>query len=308
MVPVRSGLACLVALFLSACGDKGNSGDKLPLLPPDSSFAYTSPPAFTVTIPISPVVPTHAVYLTRFSIIPNLPAGLVLDPTTGVISGTPTQVSAATKYTVSVPDGTSTVTATLVISVNPLPTGVIPGTPTAVSPRHTYRLTATNAAGADTFDLDIEANSPLGIDLGIAAMDRTCDPAGPCTVEGALAGTTVVIREQTGWNTYSSVDGALIAHLDVAPDFASAWTLANDGSYLLFAGTDGVQAITPQGLMLFMRAGNYLTAAQGSSYFAGWFPDLSKTQPLDAQFSGLGAVTGDYVWFVSGSTLRVEAR
>ena len=124
MVPVRSGSLCLMALLLSACGDKGASGDKLPLLPPDSSFGYTSPPAFTVTIPISPIVPTHAVYLTHFSIIPNLPAGLVLDPVTGVISGTPTQISATTTYTVSVPDGTSTVTATLVITVNPLPAAI----------------------------------------------------------------------------------------------------------------------------------------------------------------------------------------
>src|SRR6185503_13715568 len=124
VVPVRSGLACLMALFLSACGDKGASGDKLPLLPPDSSFSYTSPPAFTVTIPISPIVPTHNVSLTNFTIIPNLPAGLVLDPATGVISGTPTQASATTTYTVSVPDGTVAVTATLVLTVNPLPLNI----------------------------------------------------------------------------------------------------------------------------------------------------------------------------------------
>jgi len=124
MVPVRSGSACLIALFLSACGGSSGSGDKLPLLPPDSSLGYTSPPPFTVTIPISPIVPTRAVYLTNFTIIPNLPSGLVLDPTTGVISGTPTQVSATTRYTVSVPDGTVAVTATLVITVNPLPLNI----------------------------------------------------------------------------------------------------------------------------------------------------------------------------------------
>ena len=154
MVSIRSGSAFLMALFLTACG---GSGGKLPLLPPDSSLNYASPPAFTVTIPISPIVPTHNVYLTNFSIIPNLPAGLVLDPATGVISGTPMQIAATTTYTVSVPDGTSAVTATLVITVNPLPA--------AVSPRPTSRLTSTNAGGADTLDLDIELTSPLVIDL-----------------------------------------------------------------------------------------------------------------------------------------------
>ena len=88
----------------------------------------------------------------------------------------------------------------------------------------------------------------------IAPLNPTCSPIGLCTVEGALAGPTVVIRQRNGWNTYSSVDGTPIAHLDIAPGFATAWTLAIDGSYLLFAGTEGVQAITPQGMTLFTRA------------------------------------------------------
>ena len=134
MVSIRSGSAFLMALFLTACG---GSDEKLPLLPADSSLNYTSPPAFTVTIPISPILPTHTVYLTNFSIIPNLPAGLVLDPATGVISGTPTQIAATTTYTVSVPDGTSVVTATLDITVNPLPA--------AVSRARTIRSTRTSS-------------------------------------------------------------------------------------------------------------------------------------------------------------------
>ena len=236
-----------MALFLSACGGSGPSGDKLPLLPPDSSFSYISPPALTVAVPIAPIVPTHNVYLTNFSILPNLPAGLVLDPATGVISGTPTQVSETTRYTVSVPDGTSAVTATLVITVNPPPSNVHTGGVIGSRLRASLWNATTGAL--------------------IATMNRTCSPTGPCTVEGALIGPTVVMRQRNGWNTYYSLDGALIAHLDIAPGFATTWTPGIDGSYLLFAGTEGVQAITPE-----------------------------------------GAVAGDYVWFVPGSTLRVEAR
>ena len=278
MVSVRAGSACLMALFLIACG---GSGGELPLLPPDASLTYNSPPPFTVTMPISPIVPSHNVYLTNFSIVPELPAGLTLDSATGVISGTPTQASQTTRYTVSAPDGNVALTATLVITVNPLPAGV--------------RL--------------------LSLDTGtvIAPPDQTCRATGPCTVDGALAGPTVVIRHQTGWNTYSSVDGALIAHLEVAPGFATAWTLATDGSYLLFAGAEGVQAITPQGMTLFTLAGDYLTPAQGSPDFGNTLFDTSTGDAVrirrePAELSRSGAVTGDYVWFVPGSTLQGNRR
>ena len=162
----------------------------------------------------------------------------------------------------------------------------------------------------------------------IAPLNRTCSPTGLCTVEGALAGPTVVIRQRNGWNTYSSVDGALIAHLDIAPGFATAWTLAIDGSYLLFAGTEGVQAITPQGMTLFTRAGDYLTAAQGSSYFAGPNEVRVANGPAGAQVieniavpSGAATTSPAYVgnfagWFLdgekflstAGNTVRVYSR
>jgi hypothetical protein len=249
MISVRSGLACLMGLFLNACG---GDGGKLPLLPPDSSLNYTPPPPFTVSVPISPIVPTKTQYLTNFSIVPTLPAGLVLDSATGVISGTPTQVAATTTYTVSVPDGNSAITATLVITVNPLPSN-------GSAPRAVHTVLAFEKIVLDgTTNRVLSLDTRLGAGLWdattgtlIAPLNQTCRPAGQCTLDGALAGPTVVIRQQTGWNTYSSVDGAPIAHLDVAPGFATAWTLASDGSYLVFSGTEGVQAITPQGMTLF---------------------------------------------------------
>ncbi|TFF34631.1 DUF6443 domain-containing protein, partial [Mucilaginibacter psychrotolerans] len=52
-----------------------------------------------------------------FTISPQLPAGLVLDGNTGVISGTPTVVSPATNYTITAYSATGSATVTLSIAV-----------------------------------------------------------------------------------------------------------------------------------------------------------------------------------------------
>lgn len=52
-----------------------------------------------------------------FTITPALPAGLVLNSTTGVISGTPTAVSPTATHTLIGTDGTNTATASVTVSV-----------------------------------------------------------------------------------------------------------------------------------------------------------------------------------------------
>ncbi|MDB6151540.1 MAG: pknD 4, partial [Chthoniobacter sp.] len=61
-----------------------------------------NPVTYGVNVAISPNSPVFSgATPTSFSISPALPAGLLLHPTTGVISGTPTAVSAQTNYTVT---------------------------------------------------------------------------------------------------------------------------------------------------------------------------------------------------------------
>ncbi len=64
--------------------------------------AITPTPAFTATGLTAPIT---------YSVSPDLPAGLTLDPATGVISGTPEAEQSLLTYTITASDGTFTATA-----------------------------------------------------------------------------------------------------------------------------------------------------------------------------------------------------
>ena len=68
-----------------------------------AGLAYTAGTAvYTVGTPIPPNSPTSTGgAVTAYSVSPDLPAGLSLDDDTGIISGTPTAVTATASYTVT---------------------------------------------------------------------------------------------------------------------------------------------------------------------------------------------------------------
>ena len=80
---------------------------------------------FTVGTTIQPMSPTiTGGAATGYSSSPALPAGLILDDVTGVISGTPTAVTANANYTIMASNLTGNATAILAISVNAAAAGV----------------------------------------------------------------------------------------------------------------------------------------------------------------------------------------
>ena len=91
---------------------------------PPLSIATTSLPPATVNVPYTgAVVAIGGVNPLTWSVTPNLPAGLTLNQTSGVISGTPTTATSATMFTFSVHDSAlptnQTAIVQLSLSVNP---------------------------------------------------------------------------------------------------------------------------------------------------------------------------------------------
>lgn len=91
---------------------------------PPSDLSYTpSSASGTVGTPISSLMPTVTGTVTSYSVSPALPFGLSLDTSSGVISGTPTAVSASASYTVTATNGTGSTTAAVTIEVAAAPVG-----------------------------------------------------------------------------------------------------------------------------------------------------------------------------------------
>lgn len=84
---------------------------------PPSNLSYADDvPTYGLNRVISPPdIPTVQGIVTFYSITPSLPAGIILDQTTGYILGTPTALSASKDYTISAhnPGGSSSTTITL---------------------------------------------------------------------------------------------------------------------------------------------------------------------------------------------------
>ncbi len=87
---------------------------------PPAKLRYSNNPAvYTVNAPIEVNVPSNSGgEPDRYAVSPALPAGLMLNPTSGAISGTPTAAAPASSYTITASNAFGSTTAALNITVD----------------------------------------------------------------------------------------------------------------------------------------------------------------------------------------------
>ena len=188
--------------------------------------------------------PTVAGPVTSYTIQPALPAGLSIDPTTGVISGTPTAASAQASYTVTASNSAGSTTAAVSITVLGAPSSFLD---LGFSfPVGSIRETA-NSVLALGFDgrwilWDYASGQVLASGYG----------GGPIDMAGSLA----VIQTSSTVGVYSADTGQQIFTVPGATWFE----LATDASYVCTGSASGLTVWSPSGSQEFTIAGNYSTA------------------------------------------------
>jgi len=169
---------------------------KVDLLPPAISYTPSSN-TYTVGIAISSLSPTIiAGTPTSYSINTALPAGLSFNTATGVISGTPTAVSATTTYTITASNAGGSGNTTVTIKcVNPPPPVIsyTPSTNVYTTGVAITSLTPANSGGAATGGYTISTLLPTGLSFN--------------TVTGVISGTPTVVSPITTYTITATNPG-----------------------------------------------------------------------------------------------------
>ena len=189
LVFVGLGLAC-------GCGGSSSSGPAQVAAPSNLTYQQTTIMA-TVGQAVSSDTPTITGAVTSFAASPALPAGLVLNNSTGVISGTPTAVAAQTVYTVTASNAGGSTSASLQITV----AAAIAPPSNLTYPQTTIAATVGEAIIPDTPTVNgtvtSYAVSPT-LPAGLALSNSTGTISGTPTVVAAQATFTVTASNSAG--------------------------------------------------------------------------------------------------------------
>ncbi|MDR3726340.1 MAG: putative Ig domain-containing protein [Terracidiphilus sp.] len=153
-------------VLLCGCGNHGSSV-KAP-----AALSYTTATAvYTKGSQITPNVPTvSGGAVVSYSVSPALPAGLILNTSTGIVVGTPTTVAATATYTIAAINTAGSTTATLSITVNDQPPAALSyATQTAIYPQGAQIAPNTPAnSGGTVIAYSVSPALPAGLSLSAA--------------------------------------------------------------------------------------------------------------------------------------------
>jgi hypothetical protein len=250
------------------------------LLPAPNAIAYPQTVIGTyVGQEITPDIPGTDGTITSYTVSPALPAGLSLDPVTGIISGTPMVAAPQATYVVTGRNSGGSVTTAIspVITVTQAPNLLLQlGNQDSLVTLEFANSRVLSEGWYGSWILwDYKAGTILASgDAGLGGANVQGFSSIYAPTKSAMAGPALAIGIPGGIEVLSASDGHLLSTI-VSPGFsynrdgglieADAWQLASDGSYISIETQSGLFVYLPTGQLLFSRPGNYLLGSNSSS-------------------------------------------
>ena len=240
---------------------------------------------------ITPLTPTNTGgAVSSYSINTPLPAGLLFDTTTGIISGTPTTLSSATTYKITATNATGSVTTSIVLTVNPVaPTGL--GLYEADSSIYKVLIVAVSKIGTQTFDYGLVFDTGSG---GMVIDASGILPASMITSSGFnFSGDSTVVNGITITNQVDSIE--------YGADSATFSTVYGNLAYAAITTGDQGENVVVKRLPFFI----YYKAvdANGKTYGAHEFDVFGVNEEYDVTFANNAYITSPFVYFTPGAGL-----
>jgi len=316
-----TAVAAIADYIIKAANSGGSATTTISITVNDaapSALSYAGAPfVFTNGVTITPASPSvSGGTVTVYSVTPALPAGLSINTSTGVISGTPTAIALTADYIVKATNGTGNTTATVSITVNDVAPSNLSyaGSPFTYTKGTTITLVSPSISGGAVTGYSVTPALPGGLTLNTATGVISGNP----TVVASTASYTVKAAN-SGGNATAIIS---ITVKDVAPA-----ALSYTGAPFIFKKGIAITALSPSvsggtvtnySITPTLPAGISIDAATG--IISGTPVDTvhSKTYTVTATNSGGNKSTafrlyvyelapGDFYYPGASSTLNVGA-
>ena len=124
--PTRPSAPAVFNVSASGAGVQVTFPLVLSVTEPPRDLCYTSPVSATVGVALAPLYPRISGSVDHYAVSPTLPPGIVINSTSGILSGTPSKAKNLAPYTITASSLAGHTHFILLLTVVPAPSGATP--------------------------------------------------------------------------------------------------------------------------------------------------------------------------------------